>query len=436
MSERTRPIGNLTRRLGERTRALVSAYMTEAGRHALRNLIGILAWTALWQTSTVGTVLFLSRGLDPEEFGILNFALTWQTYLTLLGSLACGSVVIREGVQRPDDLDAIGTSFLTLTAASSVIVCAASLIVVGMAPVTGGERWLLALVAAGSVPASMNIQPLFDVHHSQARGVGVGAVAEVLGLLAVTWLWWSGGLTLPALGGVYAAKWGLTSAGQLLVYHARVRRLRWRYSPRDTKRILGLSWPILLAALLVTLPLSASVLLVRLRSGPVDAALVGLGYQVANAYLVLGGLGLQVVQPHIAGQYGLHPGFLRKLALFATLLLGSLAALAFAGGWAVVRFLLPPIYEAAIAPMAWLLVASVLLLVARIAHVYLVRFEDGAFILMAHLASALLYASAFFLLPPAWVKTGAAVLAPCTVLFATAACLWRVRRRIREGTSG
>jgi O-antigen/teichoic acid export membrane protein len=420
----------------ERARALVGAYATEAGRQALRNLVGLLAWTAVWQTSTVGTVLLLSRGLDPERFGILNFALTWQTYLTLLGSLACGSVVIREGVQRPDELDAIVTSFLSLTATSSMLVCAASLIVVGLAPVSGGEQWLLALVAAGSVPASMNIQPLFDIHHSQARGVAVGAVAEVLGLLAVTWLWWSGGLTLPILGGVYAAKWGLTSAGQLLAYHASIRRLRWRYSPVDTRRILGLSWPILFAALLYTLPLSASVLLVRLRSGPVDAALVGLGYQVANAYLVLGGLGLQVVQPHIAGQYGLHLSFLRKLALFAALFLSSLAALAFAGAWAVVRFLLPPIYEAAIAPMAWLLAASVLLLVARIAHVYLVRFEDGAFILTAHLASALLYASGCLLLTPAWMKTGAAVLAPCAVLVATAACLWRVRCRIREGTSG
>ncbi len=194
---------------------------------------------------------------------------------------------------------------------------------------SGGERRLLALVAVGSVPASVNIQPLFDVHHSQARVVAVGAVAEVLGLLAVTWLWWSGGLTLPTLGGVYAAKWGLASAGQLLMYHAGVRRLRWRYSPPDTTRILELSW---LAALLFPLPLSGSVLLVRLRGGPGDAALVGLGYQVANACMVLGGLGLQVVQPHIAGQYGLHPGFLRKLALFAVLLLGSLAALAFAGG--------------------------------------------------------------------------------------------------------
>ncbi len=100
------------------------------------------------------------------------------------------------------------------------------------------------------------------------------------------------------------------------------------------------------------------------------------------------------------------------------------------------RFLLPPIYEAAIPPMAWLLAASVPLLVARIAHVYLVPFEDGAFILTAHLASALLYVSGCLLLPLAWVKTGAAVLAPCTVLVAAAACLWRVRRRIREGTSG
>ncbi len=416
-------------------RGWLGSYLTEAGRRALGNLLGLAVWTALWQLSGVGALLLLTRALGPEQFGALSFALTAQTYLVLLGSLSCGSVVIREGVQRPSDMDAIGTSFLVLTGTSSALVCAGSLIAVALAPMSNGERWLLILVALGSVPAAMNAQPLFDAHHRQASGAAVGALAEVLGLLAVVWLWRGGGLSLPAVGAVYAAKWGLTLAGQILAYHAGVRRLRWRWRPEDMRRILRSSWPILFAALLFFVPLTSGVLVLRLRSGPADAALFGLASQVASAYLIFAGLGLQVVQPHIAGRYGLHPGFLAKLALFSAALLGGLGALALAGGWGVVRLLLPPFYQAAVRPMAWLLVAALLLAVARLTHVYLLRLEDASFILAAHLASALLYVGGCLLSPATWIGPAAAVLAPGAVLIATAACLWRVRVRIREGAS-
>jgi O-antigen/teichoic acid export membrane protein len=283
----------------------------------------------------------------------------------------------------------------------------------------------------GTVPASMNIQPLFDVHHRQARGVIVAAVMETLALLAVLGLWRSGSLTLPAVGALYAAKWALASAGQLLVYHSTVRRIRWCWSPSDIRQLLRSSWPILFAAMLFFVPLSAGVVLVRLQSGPIDAALFGLAYQVASAYQIFAALGLQVVQPHIFGVHGLHTGFLAKLAMFVMLFLGGVGVLAFAGGWAVVRLLLPPVYDAAVPVMAWLLAAAALLTAGRILSVYLVRFDDGPFILAAYLASALLYVGGCLVLPLPWVMPGAAVLAACAALVGSAACGWRVHARIR-----
>ena len=258
----------------------------------------------------------------------------------------------------------------------------------------------------------------------------VGAIVEVSALLAVLGVWWNGSLSLPTVGAVYAAKWGLVSAGQLLVYHATVRRLRWRWSPAEMRRLLRSSWPILLAAMLFFIPLSSGVVLVRLRAGPSEAALFGLAYQVASAYQIFTALGVQVVQPHIFGEYGLHTGFLAKLAVFAFPFLGGVGALALVGGWGVVSFLLPPLYHAALPAMAWLLAAAALLTVGRMLSAYLVRFDDGPFILAAYLASALLYVGGCLVLPPLWLRPGAAVLAPCAVLVGTLACVWRVRARI------
>ena len=99
----------------------MASYLTEAGRRALGNLLGLGAWTALWQLSTVGVLLVLTRALGVEAFGTLIFALTAQTYLTLVGSLGCAAVVIREGVRRPGDIDAIATSFAPTSATSSCV---------------------------------------------------------------------------------------------------------------------------------------------------------------------------------------------------------------------------------------------------------------------------------------------------------------------------
>ncbi len=89
--------------------------------------------------------------------------------------------------------------------------------------------------------------------------MAVGALVEALGLLTVLWLWRGGELRLPVLGGVYAGKWGLVWIGQVLVYHMSIRRLSWRHSPEDMRRILRSSAPILGAALVFFVPLSAGV---------------------------------------------------------------------------------------------------------------------------------------------------------------------------------
>jgi O-antigen/teichoic acid export membrane protein len=420
---------------GRALREVAGSSLTGAGRAALGALLGLSASTAVAHASAVGVLLILARALEPTRFGQLSFALTAQGYLVLLGSLACGSVVIREGVRRPGDLDAITTSFFGLTATSSVVSCAAVLVTIGMAPVSSEERWLLTFVAIGTVAASMSPQALFDAHHRQARGGMVTAAAEVTALLAVLALWRGGALGLPAVGAVYAAKWGLASTGQALVYHLTVRRLRWRRSSAEWRLLLRSSWPILFASMLFFVPLSSGVVLVRLRGGPDEAALFGLAYQVASAYHIFAALGVQVVQPHIYGVHGLDRGFLARLAVSATVFLGGAAVLAFAGGWAVVRLALPPFYRAAVPVMPWLLAAAALLALGRILSAYLLRFDDGPFILAAHLASALLYVAACLLLPAPWIRPGAAVLAPCAVLAASGACAWKVRARIREASS-
>jgi O-antigen/teichoic acid export membrane protein len=416
-------------------RALVRSFLTDAGKQALGNLLWLSVWVALTQVCTIGVLLVLTRSLGPQGYGGVALGLTLYTYLVMIGSLCSASVVVREGARRPQDLDAITTAYLVLTAVSAGLACGLTVVGAWLVPVSAGERWLLALIAVGTIPASVNLAPLFIVHHRQARNALVTFVAELAALAAVLALGWSDALSLPVVGVVYAGKWALTAAGQFLTYQATVRPLRWSHPGAYLSKLLRSSWPILFATLVYFVPLGAGVFVVRVLRGDAEAGIYGLAYQGAGAYYTFGALAVQVIQPHVLGAHGLEPTFLRKLSFFVVVFLGGLAALAAAGGWIVIRFLLPPAYFAAVVPLLLLVAAALLLLLAGTAHLYLLRFHDERFILAAHLAAAVLYAVTCPALVTWAGAPGAALGAVAATLAGAALCLGRARSRLRTGAA-
>jgi O-antigen/teichoic acid export membrane protein len=417
----------LFRRLARRGTGVVRSYVTEAGRRAFRNLFWSSVCALLTQACAACELLLLTGSLGPEKYGALGFALALQWYLLLAGSVGSGSLVIRDGTERPENVDTITTSYFVLTGLCSTAVCAAALLGAVLAPVSGGERWLLALVAVGTIPASATLTPLFVLHHRQARTAAISLAAEVFALAAVFALSRSGSASLPAVGLIFAAKWGAVTAGQLVVYHATVRRLRWSWSADYLGRLFRSSWPMMLVALVFFVPLNAGVFLVRALAGDAEAAVYTIAYQAASAYYGFASLAVQIVQPHIGGVYGLEASFVRKLALFAAGFFGGLALLAGAGGTALIHWLLAPAFRPAAAPMAFLLLGAVMMLVGNIAHIYLLRFHGQRLLLVVHVAAALAYWGGGLLLVARLGPLAAAVWTAVVTALATGACLGGVR---------
>jgi O-antigen/teichoic acid export membrane protein len=166
-------------------RGLVRSYLTDAGRQALGNLVWLSVGMVLAQGCAFGVLVILTRALGPAEYGSVVVALTLQTYLVQIGSLTSGPVVIREGTQRPEDLDRLTSAYLLLTAVGSGLVCALSLVTIWLVPRSDGERWLLTLVTLGTIPSSLSLYPLFSVHHRQARGAMVTFVGELRAAVAL-----------------------------------------------------------------------------------------------------------------------------------------------------------------------------------------------------------------------------------------------------------
>jgi O-antigen/teichoic acid export membrane protein len=414
-------------RLRRRAADVLKSYGTEAGRRALWNLTGSSVCAIFAQACGACGLLLLTGWLGQEGYGALGFALTLQWYLMLAGSVGSGSLVIRDGAERPAEIDAITTSYFALTGLSSTAVCAATLIGAALAPVTGDERWLLALVAVGTIPASASPAPLFALQHRQARAAFIGLIGEAAQLVAVFVLTRSGPPRLAAVGLIFAAKWASVALGQLVVYHLTVRRLRWSYSTAHLRQLFRSSWPMMLVALVFFVPLNAGVLMVRTLSGDAAAGVYTIAYQVANAYYAFASLAVQIVQPHISGVHGLEASFVRKLTLFAAGFFGGLALLAGAGGVVLIQGLLAPAYRPATVPMAFLLLGALMMLAGNIAHIYLLRFNAQRLLLAIHVTAALAYWAGGALLVARVGLLGPAVWTAVVTAVATGACLAGVR---------
>jgi O-antigen/teichoic acid export membrane protein len=401
--------------------ALFRPYLTAAGKQAAWNLTALVAMTGLTQAAALGTVLVITAELGPARFGAFMFALSLQPYLYLLGTLGTALVLFRDATREPHRLDQITTAYQAVGLAGSLVVGALTAGAAWFAPISPAEQGLIYLIAAGNVATCLALAPLFDVQHRQPLVAVVALVAEVGMLTALLMLAQVGNLGLVSLGAVLAVKWWFMTAAHYVLYQFAIRPLRLAFSITRVGRMLRSSLPMAGSTLIATLPASAGVFFVRLLHGEAEAGVFGIATQVAGACLLFSYLAIRILQPHIAGRYGLEPTFLRKLILFTASFLILLYLAGFAAGAGIILVLLGPEYHAALLPLVVLLGAALLLSVGTLASSYLVVLHRERTVLWANGVAALVYVVGVVLLIPILGNIGAAI---ASALAAGCGTLW------------
>jgi len=416
----------------ERLRVLFRSYLTAAGKQAAWNLSALVVLTVLTHAAALATLLLLTNHLGPAGFGVFAFAISLQQYLYLAGTLGTALVLFRDGIREPEELDSITTVYQSVGLAGSLVVAGLTAGIAWLAPISGAERSLIGLVAAGNVAACLALLPLFDIHHRQPLAAAIGLVAEVATLGAILALAQTGSLGLVSVGMVFAIKWWVITAAQYAVYHLAIHPVRLVFCSKRFGRMLRSSLPLAGSSLVAGVPANAGVFFVRLFHGDVEAGVFGIASQAVGVYLMFSYLAIRILQPHIAGRYGLDRSFLHKLIPFTALFLALLYLGGLAAGTVVILFLLAPVYRAALALMAVLLGAALLLSVGGIAGSYLVVLHRERTLLAAQVAAAVVYVAGVVLLVPSLANQGAALAA---ALAAGCGAVWMiaaVRRGLRK----
>ena len=226
------------------------------GRQVLQKALGNSGWMMGDQMvrQVVGLLIgvLLARYLGPQLFGEFSYAFAVVMILSPVAMLASDVIVIRRIVQDPSSGDKVlGTTFILMIAGGVAAFCLAMVAIFLARPDDRLVRWLVGILAAGTVVQAFNAIQFWYESQMQWKFTVYGKTSAFL-LLGVVKI----GLILlkaPLVAFAWAAfaETALGSAGLLIVYWKRGFAIKaWRFSRTMAGSLLRDSWPLLFSALL------------------------------------------------------------------------------------------------------------------------------------------------------------------------------------------
>lgn len=248
-------------------------------------------WLYFDQVLRAGIVLatfsLMARGLGPERFGLLSYAVAFPGIFLPLAVLGLDYVVVRDFVRHPGERDAIfGTAFALKTLAALAATAAA----LGVAMITsGGAPATRALLVVTSL--SLLFQPLLtmDYYFQSQVAAKYSAIARMIACVLanalrawfalreapVAWFAWA----FAAEAAIYAASLaGAWQASGAAWVHP------WRAFDRAVaRRLLVSAWPLFLADIAIAFYLKFDQMLLSHLAGPEVLGRYAAAFRLADA---------------------------------------------------------------------------------------------------------------------------------------------------------
>ncbi|RWE94688.1 MAG: flippase [Mesorhizobium sp.] len=373
-------------------------------------------------------VAVVARYLGPSEFGLLSYTFSTALLFAVVGQLGLDGLVIREIVNRPDDVPRVlGTVFVLKFAGH--LLGAAGLVVYALSvSVNSTERAMLFLAAAFIPLASLSgFFGLWFHSRVQAR---YSAISSSISALLVG----AGKLGLVWIG---AAVMAFAAANVVQVLIAAVLSLRfykrqkgpplsaWRFSPALAKVLLAESWVLFLGSIFALIYLKIDMIMLRWLAGPAEVGTYAVAATLSEAaYFVPAALVASVFPKLIESAKTDQNLFDRRLqTVFDVLWLAGLGVIAmmFLFGGPIVRLLFGTEYGPSV-PVLLVHVLAAPFLFMRIAFTRWTIIGGGAtFFVLTEGLGALTNVAFNFLLIPHYGSLGAAL--STLISYATASYL-------------
>lgn len=240
-------------------------------QEALEKYVKNTGWLMLARVGSMAIKILasiaLTHYLSSEQFGILNYPMTFITFFTAAAALGVDGFVTRELLRHPEKKDELlGTGFILKIIGGLTIIplIYATYIIVNNYKPFNAPLVFFMIVSFTGLIQSFNIIDSYFQSRTQGKYIMRVQVAAnllsaatkiVLILIGASLLWFVVALLLDA---------ALLAAGYLFIYQKNGESiLRWTFKSDTAKFLLKNSWPLAFAAILVSIYLNIDKLMIE-----------------------------------------------------------------------------------------------------------------------------------------------------------------------------
>lgn len=206
----------------------------------------------------------IARHLGVEEFGSLNYAISVAAIFGALASLGLEGIVIRDLVRHPDDTDRIMATTFWLRLIGGVV---AIFTAFGSALILGESKssaLLVLVVSLGFLPSAFDVIELWFQKNIQAKLTVRSRIAALTISAAIKLILVYLNAPLIAFAAMQAVEAALIAAALLWLYSQNGNSLlRVAPSVEIARRLLKLSWPLVISGLMIAVYFRSEQLVIK-----------------------------------------------------------------------------------------------------------------------------------------------------------------------------
>lgn len=227
----------VVRRLGQGKLQLLTNVAWQSADQVLRLGLGLLV--GVW----------VARYLGPQQYGLFTYAATIVALISPLAKMGLDSIIIRDIAQDPGCRnEVLGTAFVLKLLGGIASLLLSLAVVTVLNPGDAQARWLVALIAAGTIFQAFETIDFWFSSQLQAKTTVVARnitflIVSLVKVAAIVLK-----LPLMAFAAISLAEVALTSLSLIVAYRYRGFSCRqWHVVGERGKAMLKESWPLLLA---------------------------------------------------------------------------------------------------------------------------------------------------------------------------------------------
>jgi len=222
-----------------------------------RQVIANTGWLFADQILRRGVAFFVgvwvARYLQPEQFGLYNYALTFVALFSPLAKMGLDEIVVRNCVGEQSSKDEIlGTAFV-LKLISGILTLALTVGVIALVePNDVVTRWLVGITAAGTIFQAFETIDFWFQSQLQSKYTvwAKNGAFWLLSISKIVLIQVKAPLIAFACAGL--AEMALSAVGLVIIYQATGNSLRrWHSSIQYAKKLLKDSWPLTLSGVTI-----------------------------------------------------------------------------------------------------------------------------------------------------------------------------------------